>query len=367
MIRVEMLPAERGDALLVEYGRRKKATNYVLIDGGPVNSGLYDAVRERLRKIPVSADGRRHFDLLVITHVDTDHIEGVIRLLQDDELRCVFDDIWYNGWRHLAAVDSAAKVSVLGPKQGEFLGAILHHQGRPWNQYLEGGPVVVPDDGDLPVVTLRGGLTLTLLSPTVAKLESLARTWDKVVRATGFEPGDVDAAYAQFEGLWWAKGPATLGDDERILSSNDNTEANGSSIAFLAELGTRAVLFASDAHDDALTATLRRLRSSRGLTEPLRLDALKLSHHGSKNNTTAQLLREVACDRYLVSTSGHRFDHPDALAIKRVIDHHRETDDLDPPIVMFNYEQPQTTLWKGRPDIDTRYGPDADLTLPTTK
>ncbi len=360
MMRVEMLPAERGDAILVEYGAGDTATGRVLIDGGPVNSGRYEGVRQRLASVPVAADGRRHFDLLVVTHVDADHIEGVIRLLQDKELACVFDDIWFNGWKHLEGIEPGATVDVLGPGQGEFLGALLARQGRPWNQYFRGGAIFV-DGPTLPVCRLRNGLTLTMLSPDIDGLKRLARQWETSVLAAGFTPGDADAAWAQLSGTWWAR-PPVLGDDDRVRASADRSAANGASIAFLAEFGGRSVLLAGDAHDDVLTASLRRLRGERGLTGPLAVDALKLSHHGSEKNTTAQLLAELACDTYLVSTSGDRFDHPDALTVRAVIDHHQGA---GTPRLLCNYDQPQTRLWTSVPGVDVRFGDDATLELDT--
>ncbi len=357
MLRVEMLPAERGDSLLLEYGPGPEPQSRVLVDAGPVNSGNYDAIGARLEQVPPGLDGCRHFDLLIVTHVDTDHIEGVIRLLQDRELRCVFDDIWFNGWRHLVAIDETATVAVLGGLQGEFLGALLQAQGRPWNQLWSGGSVHVPPEGDLPTVTLRGGLTLTLLSPTIEGLEDLVPRWVDHVEGSGLAPGDTSAVLDQLSDKWWAR-PPTLGEDRRIERSNDNSEANGASIAVLAEYDRRAVLLTGDAHDDVLTRSLIRLRGERNLDVPLPLDGVKLSHHGSKNNTTVQLLAEMAADAYLVSTSGDRFSHPDAIAIRRVIDHHQGEGQ---PRLLFNYDQPQTALWRDRPGIDVAYAGEAVL------
>lgn len=368
MLQIEMMPAERGDAILVEYGAGHEPTNRVLIDGGPVNSGNYDGIRARLAEVAPGPDGRRHFDLLIITHVDTDHVEGVIRLLQDDQLRCVFDDVWFNGWRHLTAIDPTATIDVLGGKQGEFVGALLQHQGRPWNQLVSGGPLFVPDAGELPTVTLRGGLRLTLLSPTFEKLERLAKVWGDDVRAAGFEPGDADAAVEALSSLWWAQ-PPTLGTGA-IPSSSDGSEANGSSIAVLAELETviasgatetRSVLLVGDAHADVLTASLRRLKAERGIAvdQPITIDAFKLSHHGSKNNITAQLLDEVRADRYLISSNGDRFHHPDAEAIAELRTAHAGGAG---PALLFNYRQPSTTIWD-QPGIDARFEADAIVTL----
>jgi hypothetical protein len=361
MIVTEMLPAERGDSILIEYGEGATVTNRVLIDGGPVNSGLYAGVRDRLLQVPVSPDQRRHFDLLVMTHVDSDHVEGVIRLLQDDELACVFDDVWFNGWKHIEPLEPGATVSVLGPTQGEFLGALLSKQGRPWNQYFKGGAIFT-DGPKLPECKLRGGMILTLLSPTIEELKKLAREWDIAVKNAGFDPGDAEEALAQLSGKWWAR-PPVLGDEDRIRASADTSEANGSSIAFLAEFGGRSLLLTGDAHDDVMTAAIRKLRVQRELDKPLRLDAFKLSHHGSEHNTTSQLLAEIAADHYLVSTNGNRFDHPNALTIREAIDHHNGA---NTPILCFNYDQPQTTIWRNAQGIEVRYGDDATVCFDCT-
>ena len=80
MFRIEMLPAAHGDCLWIEYGSGS-TVHRILIDGGPAHA--YPALRERILHLP--ADERR-FDLLVITHIDADHIEGIIRLLLDAEM-----------------------------------------------------------------------------------------------------------------------------------------------------------------------------------------------------------------------------------------------------------------------------------------
>lgn len=355
-----MLPAGRGDALLIEYGPGNKPEHRVLIDGGPVNSGLYDGIRDRLEDIPRAENGHRHVELLIVTHIDTDHVEGVIRLLQDDDLALAFGDIWFNGWKHISTLTAESRAQVLGGVQGEFLGALLDAQGRPWNQYFSGGPILITDNDPLPVIRLRGGLVLTLLSPTLPKLETLADDWEDAVKDAGFTPGDAATVLKTLGEKWWAK-PHVLGDADDVRRSRDSSSANGSSIAVLAEHSGRCLLLVGDAHDDVLTRSLRRVRSDRSLTEPLPLDAFKVSHHGSSNNLTELLLREIAVDSYLISTNGKRFSHPDDLAIRQLINRHQGS---GPPKFHFNYDQTQTQDWRNESGIETFYGLGAVLTYP---
>ena len=72
IFRIELLPARHGDCLLLEYGDAARP-HRVLIDGGPI--GAYGALSQRLAALP---DDERELELLVITHVDGDHIEGCL-------------------------------------------------------------------------------------------------------------------------------------------------------------------------------------------------------------------------------------------------------------------------------------------------
>ena len=49
------------------------------------------------------------------------------------------------------------------------------------------------------------------------------------------------------------------------------------------------------------------------------MDALKLSHHGSRQAHSKALLDLLDCPRYLVSTNGYSHCHPDREAIARTI------------------------------------------------
>jgi hypothetical protein len=128
----------------------------------------------------------------------------------------------------------------------------------------------------------------------------------------------------------------------------DDAPANGSSIAFLAEFEGKSALFAGDAHPTVLETCLRELLGRRG-EEKLQLDAFKIPHHGSKYNLSAGLLALIDCSRYLVSTNGDYFNHPDAEAIARVI-----IDGGEQPDIFFNYKTEQNSCW-GESSLMRRY------------
>src|ERR1017187_10565785 len=96
MFCLEMLPAGNGDAFWIEYGH-PDAPHRILIDGGV--RGTHKHLRQRIGNLP---DGDRRFDLIVLTHVDADHIAGLLAALEATDLDFNVCDFWMNGWKHVA-------------------------------------------------------------------------------------------------------------------------------------------------------------------------------------------------------------------------------------------------------------------------
>jgi beta-lactamase superfamily II metal-dependent hydrolase len=350
MFRIKMLPARYGDSLWVEYGRESNP-HRVLIDGGLAST--YDVLRAHLLGLLSS---QRHFDLIVVTHIDADHIEGMITMLADRNLAFTTEDFWFNAWRHF----SPAPRSLLGPVQGEYLSAMIVARRFAWNRYFqdpafEHPPVVIQDDV-LPEVSLDGGMKLTLLTPDRTALGKLKRVWKREVQKAGLEVGNLPAWQARLyetprllpDSLLGAaaSGLQALAQSE---SKKDNSVANGSSIAFLAEYEGKSCLFAADAPPEKLSASLRRLLQARR-QERLVLDAFKIPHHGGSKNFTLELASLVDCDQYLFSTNGERYGHPEKETIARVL-----TAKRGPCRLLFNYCSEANQAWDD-PRLKEEYG-----------
>ncbi|NVJ04732.1 hypothetical protein HUW63_05665 [Myxococcus sp. AM001] len=202
----------------------------------------------------------------------------------------------------------------------------------PWNECFKGKTVVVPDEkhGGLPTHWLAGGLKLTLLSPTWKELVALDSEWIRESFGQGRIPGEEVATLK----TW----PPRIRDLDVTSFIKDTSLANGSSIAVLVEFAGRRCLLAGDAFADTLVASLKRLPGVRGR---LRLDAFKLPHHASKANVNDALLQAVKCSRYLVSTNGMYFNHPDEEAIKRLFLNVGERLEI-----CFNYRTRTTQRWE---------------------
>ncbi|MCE9670497.1 hypothetical protein LY474_22085 [Myxococcus stipitatus] len=321
LYRVHLLPAQQGDCILIEYGRPERP-HRVLIDGGL--AGTWTHLKGLIEALPIE---QRRFDLLVVTHIDQDHIEGALSLFKSPPEGLSFDDVWFNGFKHLEESD----LEDFGPLHGERL--TTHLWTAPaWNQLFGRRAVVVPDTGPLPTRELPGGMRLTLLSPTRARLRKLRGVWAKRCEEAGLNP-QVQPPPPAPEGLE----PMGGIDVAALLAGGfkeDDAEANGSSIAFIAEHDGRSVLFGADAHPSVLRASIARLDGGRA-----KVDAFKLPHHGSRKNVSTELLALVDTPRYLFSTNGSRHHHPDREAVARVLARKQ------PAELWFNYRGPHTEPW----------------------
>jgi beta-lactamase superfamily II metal-dependent hydrolase len=359
VIRIDMLPAAQGDALWIEYGD-PHMPHRVLIDGG--TAATYDWLRTRIRALPKR---KCRFELLVVTHVDADHIEGAVRLLNDPSLDVEFGDIWFNAWEQLS--------DVLGPLQGEFLSSLIKVGNLPWNKRFDGAAVMVPEAGTLPTAELEGGMKLTLLSPRRDELIRLRDDWVEAVTEAGMAPGVTREALALLESAkkLRPKPSDLLGSDEAMdlqqladePSDRDRKEANSSSIVVLAEYEEegqkKRCLLGADGVPDVLEATVPRLLLERG-AERLSVDAFKLPHHGSQRNVTSKLVRMVPARWYLFSTNGAYFNHPDKQAVARVI-----LDGGKSPELIFNYRTQENEIWDDT-DLMAMYGYRADYPMSHT-
>lgn len=351
VFRIELLPAAHGDCILLSYGLAQ-SPRFILIDTGPI--GTYPEVRSRLLELMPSSS---RLELLVLSHIDSDHIEGAIKLLNDRDLKLTFSDIWFNGWRQLSQPIvgdrpfAGSAPMKRGPVQAEYVSVRLVDSEAAWNQRFGGRAVVVPDLGDLPRFAFEGGLTLTLLSPSAEKLKALRTEWSKAADRRRFEAGNVDEHRDKLgrdkryrgRGTQGASTDQGLDRDVQTAVDNqlDNAVANGSSIAFIAEFGDKRCAFLADAHMPLIERSLARLAAERG-EKRLRLDAVKVSHHGSRGNTTTRFLDQIDCDTYLISTDGSRFGHPDDEAIERMLNRGAPETRL-----VFNYRSEQNAKWAG--------------------
>jgi hypothetical protein len=333
-ITVDVLPAERGDCLWVECARSGKPPWRLLIDGGM--PGSWPALRACIAKLGPSAT----VDLAVVSHIDSDHIGGLLPLFGDSDLNLCFGDIWFNGLTQLPGKDARSRSVAEGEQLMDLLSG-WHRRMLPWNERFGRAAAMTGGDGRYQTITFLEGPTLTLLSPTPRRLAALRKEWTSVLQR--LQRGETEEDEPAM--------PLPLDDLAALAATRtprDQSPANGSSTAFLLEYAGRRCLFAADAFSSVLGQALTALANDRD-GNPIALDLFKLPHHGSKGSVTADLLRVAPATHYVVSTNGDRFHHPDDIALARVV-----TGATRPPTIWFNYASEAARRWS-EPALQARY------------
>jgi beta-lactamase superfamily II metal-dependent hydrolase len=329
MIRVDLMPAQQGDCLWIEYGDPQKPYR-LLIDGG--TPGTYRTLKKRIESLPKSS---RRFELVIVSHIDLDHIGGIVGLLKNPPLGLEIGDIWFNGFKHLPRQPTSPTLSV---RQAEEVTEELEKGRFPWNEAFQGGAIYVDGSAGPQELNLNGGIKLTLLSPYLKQLEKLQPKWVKELKRLEEEK----------RGIRQIGRSRTLGILPNVISlarspfKEDTAEANGSSIAVLAEYEEKEIVFGADAFASVLTQSIKSVLAKRRKTK-LPLQAFKLSHHCSKASTSNDLLSIIKCSNYLISTNGNYHNHPDSEAMARLLRYGGTKKNLH-----FNYPSPQNKIWNSR-------------------
>jgi beta-lactamase superfamily II metal-dependent hydrolase len=331
MYNVHLLPAAFGDGILIEYGKPGDE-HYILIDGGP-----YYNFEELAAAIKQVAPKLQTIDLLVITHIDIDHIDGIITLLHQDKLPYTINEVWFNGYNEIKLLEKLKPSEWLGPVQGEFLSNLIQKKKLVHNDtYFKGMAICVVDYKTLPVVEIAGGMELTILSPGINDLVKQASVWKKAIDKIGGEeeiikrwkkekkyPGDI------------------LGDELGGAEESDSSPANRSSIAFLAKFDNKTCLFAADTPTDRMLKAIEPILE-KTKKERLTINAWKLAHHGSKKSTHTELMQKIDCSNILISSDGARYHHPDPECIENLL---RINGSLN---LFFNYKSKYNEIWEDK-------------------
>jgi len=347
------LDARQGDAIWVRWG----AGRQLFVDMG--TSGTGRALADRFRALP---EDQRAFELLVVTHVDTDHIGGVLTGLVDPDqpVPVTFRDVWFNGWEHLNGLvpaDERSPLEPMGGVQGELLGAWL--RDRAWNDAF-GRAAVVRSETELPRIELPDGLTITVVAPVQERLTDLIPEWRDAVEAA-LEKGTLTDVSPGLEPMGPST-PPTLESrvDLELLSEDpspvDSSKPNATSIALVLEHEGKRALLTGDSIASELIGGLALLDAG----DRVPFDLVKLPHHGSRNNVARALVQAIECPLWVFSSDGTTFRHPDAIAVSRVV-----RDAGGAPHLVFNVPSTFNGWWQ-RPEwqqvfgYTTTYGVPAD-------
>ena len=105
-MKIKFLKASKGDCFLISFQDANKASRNILIDGG-MNDTYFETSRncdgELKLEIERIKGEKQKIDLLILTHIDDDHIWGLLKWFEmDKEAYTLIENVWFNSGRLIA-------------------------------------------------------------------------------------------------------------------------------------------------------------------------------------------------------------------------------------------------------------------------
>lgn len=307
---LNILSAYNGDSILIKTYDENNKEITILIDGGTPSTFEY-FLKKQLKEIS-------KIDLLVLTHIDNDHIGGLIKFFENsliDEIK--IDEIWYNQ-PDVEFYEQSSEKALISVRQGEDWKSLI--KNKKMNVVIK---EITTEDKTISI----NGLEFIILSPTCEIKNKLYENWLKE-RA---KPKRIDtnkAALISFSSPSYSKSLEELNkNDFKPEKTVDKDIYNSSSIAFLLKCPDLSFLLLADSRAEVITESLRDLNYT--YANPIEVDFVKISHHGSLNNTSQELLSLIQSNNYLISTNGGSLKnkHPSRETIARIVYKDNRIDD----------------------------------------
>jgi hypothetical protein len=315
----EFMPAFKGDCFLIHAGTDDEPV-LILVDGGP--GGTYEAhLRPRLMELRdergLDESTPLVIDLVIVSHVDDDHINGIAALFREMRQAVMANDpplfevrgLWHNSFDEIigneevavnAAQFGAASFAPLTDEtecQAGFDAGLILQSVKQGHELRE---LALSDELQIPIndgfggliktsagqLTEReiGGIKLTVIGPREKELKELEEAHDDWLEEQKRQGKPISAG-------------------SLLQSLTDDSVANLSSIVLLAERDGKTALLTGDARSDFILKGLEEI----GLAEPGKsfpVNLLKMPHHGSDRNVDEEFLRRVPAIRYLFTGNG---------------------------------------------------------------
>lgn len=321
-MKVKILKAENGDCLIISYQYCERNIN-ILVDGGVLSTK--NLIKSEMQKI---LDKGENLEAIIITHIDHDHIKGLLNLFNTEyELikNLKIKKILCSYYRKENIDNYRSEISI---KEGNDFCAQL-------NAYIT---KLAFEDNNAPEILVClagdeftiGDGRLTIVSPQksshVKLMQALQKSDYKVDNIEYKETSDCISVTKCDHNI-------KIQDfSEKIQDSNPSL-INESSIAFIIEQDGKNALFMGDACPEKVIDSIKENKNIRNKMKNgrLNIDLIKLSHHGGESSISEKYIKILKCSKYIVSTNGKYYKHPRK---KTLVDIIRNQEDV---VFYFNY------------------------------
>ena len=261
MLEVYTYNAGKGDCIRLRFAEKHN----IFIDTGVMSFACrFKAICDEIIK-----DGEI-LDALILTHVDDDHIGGILGNLRKSSYKCLFNEVWMNHEGSYSDADRQLSVQ----QNNEVYAKLIQ----------------------------RGVRTLPMMKGTVkevagAKIETIwplstASESQVIVRQDTMLSRHSDYRYS----LKYLS--------NKPITKRDRSQNNKNSIIFTFSYDNHKLLFTGDAWAEDVV-------KAKG-----KYDLIKLPHHGSVRNISEEYAKTISANKFLICTDGEA--HPDKQTIAKL-------------------------------------------------
>lgn len=325
MMQLYVIQARFGDCFLLEYGEADNPS-FMLIDGGPKDTYtnfLALALQELMK-------GHTTIEDVVISHVDNDHIVGVLDLLTDLQKQqeatgrqpfLSIGQLWFNSFSNtIGTKDIESRIGKIN-RVAAINKVRMNTMSMALNGMREGSQVLkrtaklkIPVNKEAPngfylaaksnPVIKRGDLEITVAGPTQVNLQKLQVEWEEWV-----QKNEQQIAAGKYT--------------REVAMAMDRSVPNLSSIVLHIKAGDKTLLLTGDCRTDHLQQGL--IETGLSPDGKLHVDILKVPHHGSMRNSKQRFFSEVTAETYIISADGTN-DNPDEEVLCWIVEAAKATD-----------------------------------------
>jgi hypothetical protein len=360
-MKLTLLPSDKGDCLLLE----SRDGTTILIDGGMSDSYTHH-VRQFL------ADWRnkqkRPLDLVYVSHIDQDHIAGVLQLMNDiidwrvyrhkrehgedwDEPKFLEPPevarLWHNAFHDLIGENVGEVTSMLAARGAQLatnanlelqkVGAdyqaiaasvpeaiklsrrVSASQLKiPLNKEFGGLLAMVRDPPDQIRLNGPDSPLIRVIGPFEKDVEKFRDKWKRWLNANKKKLSKVERWAGDEDARFGLGGVVALGIDDELGNRRAVTEENLASLMLFVEHDGQTILLTGDGHHTDIIAGLKHnKRLDEDKEKGLHVNVLKVQHHGSEHNLDRAFAKRITADHYVICGNGLH-ENPD-LRVLQVI------------------------------------------------